>query len=186
MARIRLVRHGEAAAAWGGAGADSDPGLSELGRAQAEAVVHILAADPPARLLTSPLRRCRETAAPSAVRWGLEPALAPQVAEVPTPSDMPDADRGAWLTAAFVGSWSDIPGGDYGAWRDGVAEFLLGCGGAVVFTHFVAINAAVAAATGNPRVGVFRPGNASVTVLETDGVRLRLVELGAEAQGRVL
>ncbi len=108
------------------------------------------------------------------------------MAEVPTPATLGTEERGAWLRAAFAVTWAEIPGGDYFLWRNGVATFLLDCGDTVVFTHFVAINAAVSAATGDPRVGVFRPGNASVTTLETDGGRLRLVELGAEAESRVL
>ncbi len=185
MARIRLVRHGEAAAAWGGS--DADPGLSDTGRAQAQAASVKLAAAEPARIVTSPLRRCRETAAPLAASLGLHAILAPEVAEVPTPPDLPDAERGAWLRAAFGATWSDIPGGDYLAWRDRVAAFVAGLeDGTVVFTHFVAINAAVSAATKDPRTVVFRPGNASITVLESEGGVLTLVELGAEAETRVL
>ncbi len=40
MAKIHLVRHGEAAA---GFGTHKDPGLSELGQKQAESVAHLLA-----------------------------------------------------------------------------------------------------------------------------------------------
>ena len=184
MARIRLVRHGEAAAAWGGG--DPDPGLSEAGRHQAEAAAIRLALDPPSRILTSPLKRCRETTAAFASRAGLEPTLAPQAAEVPTPADLPTSERSAWLRDAFAGEWASMPGGDYLAWRDGVARFVQTCGDAVVFTHFVAINAAVSAALGDPRVVVFRPGNASITTLAFEGGRLRVVELGAEAETRVL
>lgn len=185
MARIRLIRHGEAAAAWGGG--DADPGLSEAGRTQAQAAASRLALDPPRRLLTSPLRRCRETAAASAERLGLEPVLAPEVAEVPTPPGLaPDARQG-WLRAVFAGTWAEAEGGDYLAWRDGVAAFVAGLeDGSAVFTHFVAVNAAVSAAMDDPRTVVFRPGNASVTTLESEGGRLRVVELGAEAESRVL
>ena len=185
MARIRLIRHGEAAAAWGGS--DGDPGLSEAGRAQADAAALRLMGEPPVRLVTSPLRRCRETVAALAGRLGLEPAVAPQVAEVPTPPDLPHAERGAWLRAAFAATWAEIPGGDYLAWRDGVAAFVAGLeDGTAVFTHFVAINAAVSAATGDARMIGFRPDNASITTLESVGGRLRVLELGAEAESRVL
>ncbi len=185
MARIRLIRHGEAAAAWGGS--DADPGLSEAGRAQAEAAAVRLMEDAPARLVTSPLRRCRETAGALAGRLGLEPSVAPQVAEVPTPPDLPEAERGSWLRAAFAATWAEIPGGDYLAWRDGVAAYVAGLeDGTAVFTHFVAINAAVSAATGDAHTVVFRPGNASITTLEVEGGRLRVLELGAEADSRVL
>ena len=185
MARIRLIRHGEAAAQWGGG--DPDPGLSDAGRLQAEAAALVLMQDPPARLVTSPLRRCRETADALARRLGREPAVAVEAAEVPTPAGLPDGERGAWLKAAFASTWAEIPGGEYLRWRDGVAAFVAGLeDGTAVFTHFVAINAAVSAALGDPRALVFRPGNASVTTLHAHEGRLQLVELGAEAETRVL
>ncbi len=185
MARIRLIRHGEAAAAWGAG--DVDPGLSAAGRTQAQAAARRLALDPPRVVLTSPLRRCRETAAVAAERLGLEPRRAPEVAEVPTPADLAAEARQDWLRAVFAGTWAEATGGNYLAWRDGVAAFVAGLeDGTAVFTHFVAINAAVSAATGDPRTVVFRPANASITTLEAEGGRLRVVELGAEAESRVL
>jgi broad specificity phosphatase PhoE len=50
----------------------------------------------------------------------------------------------------------------------------------VVVTHFFAINAAVGAASGDDRLVSFRPDHCSRTVLENEGGRLRLVQLGAE------
>lgn len=185
MARIRLIRHGEAATSWGGG--DPDPRLSDAGRLQARATADRLRLDPPTRLYTSPLRRCRETAAALAGPLGVEPLVAPEVAEVPTPPGLAEADRTGWLRAAFAGTWAQVEGGDYAAWRDGVAAFVAGLDdGAAVFTHFVAINAAVSAATGEDRVVVFRPGNASITELEAGDGRLRVVKLGAEAETQVL
>jgi len=71
-------------------------------------------------------------------------------------------------------------------WRRDVVEALLGLANdTVVFTHFIAINAAVSHATQDQRVISFRPDNASITVLETDGHRLDLVERGIEAATRV-
>ena len=68
MARLYIIRHGKPASTWGGA--DDDPGLDETGRAQAEAARDWLLALPPGhrpkRVASSPLRRCRETAEPTA------------------------------------------------------------------------------------------------------------------------
>ena len=63
VARIYLVRHGEATGYDG-----ADPGLSELGASQARQVAQRLAeiAGAPIELVTSPLRRARETAQPLA------------------------------------------------------------------------------------------------------------------------
>jgi hypothetical protein len=49
----------------------------------------------------------------------------------------------------------------------------------------VAINAAVGAATGTDRIIVFTPDHCSRTVLDVDGDRLVLVELGAERRTEV-
>ncbi len=55
-----------------------------------------------------------------------------------------------------------------------------------MFSHFVAINAAVSRLAGDDRVVGFRPDHTSITVLETDGRVVTLVSRGAEAQTGVL
>lgn len=190
MLNVYMIRHGEAAAAWGGG--DADPGLSERGRAQALAARDVLLALPdalrPARVVSSPLRRCRETAQPYADALGVEVEIDPAVGEVPTPAGL-DADaRSPWLRAAMVGKWREIEGDrDYDGWRRGVAEAAAGHRGAAVFSHYVAINAAVSWATADDRVLCFRPDNGSITTFAAtaDGA-LSLIELGAQGQTQVL
>jgi len=58
--------------------------------------------------------------------------------------------------------------------------------GAAVFSHFVALNAAVAMATGREQVVVFRPDHCSRTIFQAEGGRLILIEKGREAQSQVL
>jgi broad specificity phosphatase PhoE len=55
----------------------------------------------------------------------------------------------------------------------------------VVFSHFIAINAAVGHATGDDRVVSFRPDNCSITIMETNGDNITLVKRGDEADTRV-
>lgn len=171
MARLILVRHGEAAAGWG---ADPDPGLSPLGRSQATAAADVLAPDGPLPTLVSPLRRCRETAAPLAQRWEVEPVVAAGVGEVESPTaDL--AERAAWLQGVLGSRWDEVEP-RVRAWADEVVECLLGIpGDAVVVSHFVAINVAIGRAMGDDRVVVKRIGNASRTVVANDGGRLTLV-----------
>ena len=57
MTQLYLVRHGRAAAGWN---TDPDPGLDDIGRAQAAAAADRLAPIGPLPIVTSPLRRCRE------------------------------------------------------------------------------------------------------------------------------
>ena len=55
----------------------------------------------------------------------------------------------------------------------------------MVISHFVVVNVAVGAATGNDRVRCFRPGHCSRTVLEVDDGGLKLVEMGSEQETEV-
>ncbi len=177
MARIHLIRHGEAAARWD---QDLDPGLSELGRAQAAAVAELFAGQAPLSLISSPLKRCRETSEPLAARWGVAPTIEPAVAEIPSPAERLD-DRAAWLWDIMQGGWGQADA-SLEAWRRGVIGVLQALEtDSVVFSHFVAINVAVGAATGDDRVLCFRPTNCAVTILDNSGGALSLIELGAEA-----
>ncbi|HEY4114059.1 MAG TPA: histidine phosphatase family protein [Rhizomicrobium sp.] len=177
MAKIYLVRHGRAAA---GFGESHDPGLDEVGRAQADAAAQELAQRGPLPILTSPLRRTRETAAPLAALWKTEPRIEEAVAEIPSPTDNLQ-ERVAWLRQFMAGSWRNATM-DLAAWREDVIAALLATReDTVIFTHFIAINVAVGAATGDDRVVVFSPDNASVTIVENDGGALRLIEKGREA-----
>lgn len=188
--RIRMIRHGEAAAGWGGG--DADPGLSELGRAQALAARDALLALPngerPTLVVSSPLRRCRETAQPFAEAIGAQLIVDPGVGEIPTPAALNAAERGPWLRRAFQGRWDEIEGDlDYDAWRRSVAAAALSRPGAAVFSHFVAINAVLSLALGKAAVAVARPDNGSIHVFEAgpDG-RPILLEQGREAATQVL
>jgi broad specificity phosphatase PhoE len=176
--RLVLVRHGRPAAGWT---EDADPGLDEVGQEQAVAMAESLAPSGPLPIFTSPLRRTRETAAALERRWAAEAVVDPGIAELPTPAHLGVEDRGPWLRSLLGGKW-DGADPDYRRWRGSVLEALLGHReDAVLVSHFVAINVAVGAATGDDRVTCFRPDHCSRTVLEVHDGRLRVVDLGAEA-----
>lgn len=181
MVRLHLVRHGRASAGWGD---DPDPGLDEVGRLQAVDAAGELTGVGPLPILTSPMRRAQETAAPLATRWGGVPVVEPAVGEIPSPT--PDlAERSVWLRSALRSTWADL-GPDVVAWRSQLIATLLGTpGDTVVFTHFVAINAAVAAASRAEALIVFAPANASRTVIDVDGDTLTVVALGRQADTEV-
>lgn len=184
MARLHLVRHGEAASGWDG---DPDPGLSELGRSQAEAVADVLGPLGPLPIVVSPLRRTRETAAPLEARWGATAVVDPAVGEIVAPAAHAGLEaRGAWLREAMAGTWAGL-GEEHHAWRRLVVERLMLLDvDTVVVTHFIAINVAVGAATGDDRVVSFVPGNCSVTTLRNDGGVLVVESTGDEAATTVL
>jgi broad specificity phosphatase PhoE len=178
MTRLWLVRHAEPAAAWGD---HDDPGLSALGARQADELAARLS-DPstrcPAVVVSSPLARARETAAPLGARLGQPVRVEPRVGEIPTPEGT-TATRATWLRDVLGQRWSDLDG-PVCAWREQLLDALIDAGDAIVATHFVAINVAVGAACGDDRVQCCSPAHTSVTELAIDGPRLSIVRLGAE------
>ena len=178
MTRLFLVRHGRAAAGWD---TDPDPGLDEIGARQAAVVATRLGPLGPLPILTSPLLRCRETASALTQVWHIPALVEPTVAEIPSPEGIAMADRIAWLRVAMGGTWADL-GGRYVAFRDQVVTTLCGIEtDSVVFSHFIAINAAIGTAIGDDRLVVRSLDNCSVTVIDIADGALQLVESGHEA-----
>src|SRR6185312_15857584 len=105
MARIYMVRHGQAEAGFGGA---MDPGLNALGREQAEAVAQTLAPRGPLAILSSSLRRAQETAAPLAALWRVDPVIEDAVAEIPSPKGGTLEERVTSLRNLLGGSWRGV------------------------------------------------------------------------------
>lgn len=182
MPRLYLVRHAHAAASYG---EDTDPGLDDLGHRQAEAMATALAPVGPLPMLVSPLRRTRETAAALEGRWNTLAIVDPGVAEIPSPSD-DLSERTAWLRVVLGQRWPEL-GPRYQAWRTMVLELLLSrTEDTVVITHFVAVNVAIGAATGDDQLVCAPVGNASVTVFDHDRETIELVELGESDDSIVL
>jgi broad specificity phosphatase PhoE len=178
VTRIYLVRHGRAAAGWDD---DPDPPLDPRGEQQARDVAARLRPLGPLPVLTSPLLRCRQTAATIAAAWDAEARIEPAVAEIPSPDGIPMGERVPWLRAAMAGTWSEL-GPRYLDFRDGVAACLLALtGDTVIASHFVAINAAIGAATDDDRLVIRSLDNCSVTVIDAADGSLQLVEGGHEA-----
>ena len=182
MSRIYLVRHGRAAAGWG---AHVDPGLDDVGRAQAEAMAKQLAAKGPLPLIASPLRRTRETAAALERQWKTEARIEPRVGEIPSPvEDL--AARAEWLRGIMQRRWPELDE-PLGQWREAaIAALRALTEDTIVVSHYIAINAAVGSALGDQRVTCFRPDHCSCTVLDVVDRDLVLIELGAQAATRVL
>lgn len=179
--RLVLVRHGRAAAGWG---EDVDPDLDDEGRQQAKEMAAVLAPSGPMRLISSPLLRARSTAVALEEAWATTATVEPRVGEIPSP-DGPQGDlanRGPWLAGVMRSRWDD-PALDafLHEWREELIHSLTSISeDTTVTTHFVAINAAVGAATDNPAVTCFRPYYCSRTTFEVSRGRLTLVELGDE------
>lgn len=175
---IYLVRHGEAAASWGQA---PDPGLSELGHEQAQNVAHTLlplfAGTEPV-LISSPLARARETAAPLALELGLSVQVNEAFQEIQAP--VPLAERQVWLRQFMQQRWDEQPDSLH-AWRDRPRRELVALQSpAVIFTHFLVINAVVGQIQQADATLCCWPDNASVTHLRLADSGLELVALGEQ------
>jgi len=111
--------------------------------------------------------------------WETPARIEPAVTEIPT-QGVALAERQAWLEELARSGWARADRASQ-EWRRGVLEFVAGIDrDAVVFTHFVAINAVVGAALERDDVYLFRPANTSITVIDNAGGRLRLIERGVE------
>lgn len=174
-ARLRLVRHGDASSADA-----ADPGLSVLGIRQALGLRATMAGTPE-RLVTSPLIRARETALPLADAFTLERHVEADYGELPWRDGQTAAERSDELVRMYHACWTDLDDGRRG-WRERLIDRALSeTGDVVIVSHFIAINALVGAATGDDRILLFRPANASVTELALNGDgRLRVVSLGSQ------
>jgi 2,3-bisphosphoglycerate-dependent phosphoglycerate mutase len=107
--RVYLLRHAESADPTVFHGAESDVGLSDRGRRQAEAVAPVLAALAPARLVSSGMRRALETATVIARACGLEIHVEPALHE------------------RRVGALAGTPtGGSDGVWPETLSHWLAG------------------------------------------------------------
>ena len=185
-----MVRHGKAAAGWDGS---HDPGLVALGQAQAQgaiAPIEALVGVSPARIITSPLLRCRQTAQPLAEKWGVQPIIEPRVRELPSPTEDLSA-RTHWLRRVMQGSWDELKNDpesgsvDFNAWQDGILDVVKEQNGhefVVIFSHFIAINVVYGKTQKNDAVVGFMPDNCSITLFETDGKNIECLALGEEAQ----
>ena len=179
---IYLVRHGEAAAHWDQA---DDPGLSDLGRRQAKDAARQLLerVGPDIRLVSSPMKRARETARPLAEALQAEVTIVEPFREIPTPVER--GDRQAWLNEIAVQSWCDQIAMVRDWRRSLLAQLRQIREPAVVFTHFMVLNAIVGELTDDDRVVCYLPDNASVTTLQRTSDELRLAELGRQFRTRV-
>ena len=108
----------------------------------------------------------------------------PRVGEIRFPSETP-TDRVRWLKDIMADRWPNLDR-NLQHWRQEVIEALVSIDrDTVVFTHYIAINAAVGHAAGEDRVVSFRPDNCSITVMEIRGNSLLLMDRGVEADTEV-
>lgn len=114
-----FVRHAEPARVNAGdVEGPADPGLTTRGTEQAQRLATWLVDESVDALVTSPLRRARETAAPLAIALGIEPVVDDGVSEYDAASgeyipieDLRAAKDERWY-ATIEGRWADVGGAD--------------------------------------------------------------------------
>ena len=169
-ARLIFVRHAEPDEELRGRIYGSlDPGLSERGRAHADALAGDLAREPIAAVYTSPLQRARATAAPLAAQLGLEAVVEPDLREL----DFGELEGLTIAEAAerypVESGWMLAPGDAVFPGGETVAALRARATGAArtvaerhadgtvaVFTHAVTIRAILADALAMPPDAMFR------------------------------
>ena len=169
-ARLILVRHGQSTHnAQARLQGQADPPLSDAGRAEAELLRAALPHFDDDRVVTSDLRRARETAA---LVGYPDARLDPRFREIDVGewegrplSDFPAGPETAWRGGALKApggeSWADLQS------RVGAAlDELIAAGGTwLVVCHGGVVRAALSHVTGADPQRVAGPANASVTVL---------------------
>jgi probable phosphoglycerate mutase len=169
-ARLILVRHGQSTYnAQARLQGQADPPLSEAGRREAELLKPALAGFAEERVVTSDLRRARETAAllgyPNAI-------LSPLFREIDVgewagrslsefPKDSEPAWRGGPLKAPDGESWDELEA----RVADALDELIAAGGTWLVVCHGGVVRAALSHVTGASPRRVAGPPNASVTVV---------------------
>ncbi len=194
-AEIFIIRHGDAIPGEEEiipSGIYDDLPLSRLGREQALALAERLGNVHFDALYTSPLLRCKETAAPLAERIGLAPIIVPGLKEIHLGEicTLPeDKENLAALTQALkerqndivrmagaTGNWDAIQGSESSkAFRGRVVEALDAIADkhigqrVVAFAHGGVVNAYVAEVLGLDREFFYPAANTSITVVRVAG-----------------
>jgi broad specificity phosphatase PhoE len=179
---IILVRHGEAAASWS---TSADPDLSEAGRREAQQAADQIKQTlaPGSVLISSPLARARQTAEPLSQLALLPVKVDTTFREIPAPVPLPE--RQAWLRQFMQQHWpQQAP--ELQDWRAAILDRLMALEKpAVIFTHFLVINAVVGHVQGRSATLCCWPANGSVTRFRRSVNSLELVALGQEMQTTV-
>lgn len=147
--QILLIRHGKPETGTG----DPDPALSEIGRAQARALAGFLSRCGIVSILSSPLRRAMETAAPTSERLGLDVRVVDGLAEADrfgeSYQSVEELRRDPLTWRSFLADPIGYLGADPVAFKKAVlesVELALTGGGerAALFTHGLPINVVLA------------------------------------------
>jgi probable phosphoglycerate mutase len=186
--QLLLIRHAEPQRVQSEVGI-ADPTLTDKGRQQASRLAKWLQSEHLDHIVTSPLRRARETAAPLAEQFGFEPEVIKQLAEFDAeassyiPMEELRATRDPRIAALTEGRWEELGSlvrpetfrGDVVTVLDRLASAHPGQRVAVV-CHSAVINVYLGDVIGTPRLLWFEPRYASVSRVLISRTGIRSVE----------
>ncbi|NVK11925.1 MAG: histidine phosphatase family protein [Gammaproteobacteria bacterium] len=137
MIDLWVVRHGEPLSDWG---QQADPGLSDLGQAQAASTLDHLAALNYQNIVSSPKQRARETAIPLLAATSNQLSIQNEIRELPS-SNIPSQQRPEWLQRTLRSTWPEVSD-EIQVWRNQIWDWALRLTEpTIAFSHFVVINA---------------------------------------------
>ena len=180
--KIILIRHGEAASSWE---KSTDPGLSDLGKAQAEECSNELLKIKNINsysLISSPLTRAKKTSEPLSKKINIPVSINPLFAEIPSPG-INLSERKEWLQKIFRMKLSDLETPQK-KWKDAIIAELENINTpTIIFSHFMVINIIVSYLKKSDFIVNFYPDNCSITNLSKNGKgEIELINLGSELQ----
>jgi 2,3-bisphosphoglycerate-dependent phosphoglycerate mutase len=199
LMELLLVRHALPDRVEHDDGTPADPGLSEPGRGQAEALAAFVAGErpPPAAVYTSPMRRARATAEPVAARLGVAVEVVDDLAEfdreasayVPV-EELRASGHPMWTAMTDGSYWESIDLAGFQAKVSTAVEQIIEARAGesvVVVTHGGMINVYVAGLLGIGPAVFFDPAYASVSrILASRGGRRAVGSLNETGHLRAL
>ena len=191
MIKIYLIRHGEAIDGW----TSLDPGLSKLGKKQAEDLRSSLKKklNDKTDIISSPLLRCQETANISVSDSKKKIVFDDIFRELPSP--IKDLNkRVTWLKRVLPLNWEELEEDtesklsniDYYLWRKKIINKIISFKNeTVIFTHFVVINYVIGKIMNSNKVINFYPDNCSITEIGIENNKMELIKLGDSSISKV-
>ena len=178
---IILIRHGEASASWE---ESTDPGLSDLGKNQAEECANLLLKlnnIDSFELISSPLSRAMETGKPLSDKLGKSIITKSLFAEIPSPG-INLKERKTWLQAIFDKNLTDLDSPQNNWYKEIINELGKISKPTIIFSHFMVINIIVSHLSKSKKIVSFYPDNCSITKLEKRNEEIKLINLGTQLQ----
>ena len=178
MSEINLIfiRHGEAASSWV---SHEDPGLSEKGLEQSEAILHRedLQNLKNYKFISSPRKRAIETSRPLVKKFNKKIVIDETFNEIPS-SDVDNNKKRQWLEKIVKMKKSDLPKNILDWQQKIYASVLKSKCDAVIFSHFMVINSLISNILESDTIFYFYPDNTSVTKIFLNNGEVKSFQIG--------